>query len=37
MPDLDVDFWRSQFPAFSEPSLDGWAFFEDAGASYTFR
>ncbi len=37
MPDLDVAFARSQFPAFSEPSLDGWAFFENAGGSYTCR
>ncbi len=36
-PDLDVDFVRRQFPAFSEPSLDGWAFFENAGGSYTCR
>ncbi len=35
LPDLDVDFIRSQFPAFSEPTLDGWAFFENAGGSYT--
>ncbi len=27
-------FIRSQFPAFSEPSLQGWAFFENAGGSY---
>lgn len=32
---LDTDFIRSQFPAFSEPSLQGWAFFENAGGSYT--
>ena len=32
---LDVDFIRSQFPAFAEPSLEGWAFFENAGGSYT--
>lgn len=32
---LDTDFVRSQFPAFSEPSLQGWAFFENAGGSYT--
>jgi selenocysteine lyase/cysteine desulfurase len=32
---LDIDFIRSQFPAFSEPSLEGWAFFENAGGSYT--
>ncbi len=31
---IDLDFVRSQFPAFSEPSLDGWAFFENAGGSY---
>jgi len=32
---LDVDFIRSQFPAFREPSLAGWSFFENAGGSYT--
>ena len=32
---LDIPFIRSQFPAFSEPSLEGWAFFENAGGSYT--
>lgn len=32
---LDVDFVRSQFPAFSEPDLAGQAFFENAGGSYT--
>jgi len=32
MPDLQ--FIRSQFPAFSEPTLQGWAFFENAGGSY---
>ena len=31
---LDIDFVRTQFPAFSEPSLEGWAFFENAGGSY---
>ena len=31
---LDVDFVRAQFPAFSEPSLEGWAMFENAGGSY---
>ena len=31
---LDIQFIRSQFPAFSEPSLEGWAFFENAGGSY---
>ncbi len=37
MPDLDLAFVRDQFPAFSEPSLDGWAHFENAGGSYTCR
>ena len=32
---LDIDFVRSQFPAFQEPSLAGQAFFENAGGSYT--
>ena len=32
---LDIDFVRSQFPALSEPSLEGQAFFENAGGSYT--
>ena len=31
---LDINFIRSQFPAFSEPSLAGWSFFENAGGSY---
>ncbi|MFK7945189.1 MAG: aminotransferase class V-fold PLP-dependent enzyme [Paracoccaceae bacterium] len=31
---LDMDFIRSRFPAFSEPSLEGWAMFENAGGSY---
>lgn len=31
---LDIDFVRSQFPAFSEPSLEGFAHFENAGGSY---
>ena len=31
---LDLQFIRSQFPAFSEPSLEGWAFFENAGGCY---
>lgn len=31
---LDLTFVRSQFPAFSQPTLDGWAFFENAGGSY---
>jgi cysteine desulfurase family protein (TIGR01976 family) len=32
---LDIDFVRAQFPAFGEPSLNGQAFFENAGGSYT--
>ncbi|MGJ8545489.1 MAG: aminotransferase class V-fold PLP-dependent enzyme [Sulfitobacter sp.] len=32
---LDIEFTRAQFPAFSEPSLKGQAFFENAGGSYT--
>ena len=31
---LDLDFVRSQFPAFAEPSLARHAFFENAGGSY---
>jgi selenocysteine lyase/cysteine desulfurase len=31
---LDLDFVRRQFPAFSEPTLDQQAFFENAGGSY---
>ena len=34
---LDIDFVRSQFPAFSEPALQGQAFFENAGGSYTCK
>lgn len=34
MPDLDIDFVRAQFPAFAELSLEGQAFFENAGGSY---
>ena len=32
---LDIDFVRGQFPAFQETSLQGQAFFENAGGSYT--
>ena len=32
---LDLDFVRAQFPAFSQASLQGQAFFENAGGSYT--
>jgi selenocysteine lyase/cysteine desulfurase len=35
MMDLDIDFVRSQFPAFASPSLAGQGFFENAGGSYT--
>ncbi|MFP3382807.1 aminotransferase class V-fold PLP-dependent enzyme [Tritonibacter sp. SIMBA_163] len=34
---MDIDFVRNQFPAFAEPSLQGQAFFENAGGSYTCR
>ena len=34
MTELDLTFVRAQFPAFSEPMLQGWAFFENAGGSY---
>jgi selenocysteine lyase/cysteine desulfurase len=34
MTQFDLDFVRDQFPAFSEPTLQGWAFFENAGGSY---
>jgi selenocysteine lyase/cysteine desulfurase len=34
MPTLDLEFIRSQFPAFAEPSLAGFAHFENAGGSY---
>ena len=34
---LDLDFVRQQFPAFSEPSLDGYAYFENAGGSYACK
>jgi len=37
MTSLDSAFIRRQFPAFEEPSLEGWAFFENAGGSYTCR
>jgi len=32
---LDTQWVRAQFPAFAEPSLQGQAFFENAGGSYT--
>ncbi len=34
---LDPARIRAQFPAFAEPSLQGQAFFENAGGSYTSR
>lgn len=37
MTKLDIEFVRSQFPAFDEPSLQGQAFFENAGGSYTSK
>ncbi len=37
MPAFDLEFVRRQFPAFDDPSLDGWAFFENAGGSYPCR
>jgi selenocysteine lyase/cysteine desulfurase len=33
-PPLDIDFVRSRFPAFSEPSLKDLSFFANAGGSY---
>ncbi len=37
MAKLDINFIRSQFPAFSESSLQGFAHFENAGGSYACR
>ena len=34
MISLDIDFVRQQFPAFSEPSLEDFAHFENAGGSF---
>jgi selenocysteine lyase/cysteine desulfurase len=34
---LDTAWVRAQFPAFGEPSLQGQAFFENAGGSYTCK
>ncbi len=31
---LDLDFVRSQFPAFDDPLAKNWSFFENAGGSY---
>ena len=32
--ELDLDFVRGQFPAFSAEETRDWAFFENAGGSY---
>ena len=37
IPPLDTDFVRAQFPAFQQEILQGQAFFENAGGSYTCR
>lgn len=37
MTALDLDFVRSQFPAFESPVLSSHAFFENAGGSYPCR
>src|SRR6187431_3210014 len=34
MSSLDLAFVRAQFPAFGEPSLAGFAHFENAGGSF---
>ena len=34
---LDLDFVRSQFPAFQDPLCKDWSFFENAGGSYVPR
>ena len=31
---LDIDYVRSQFPAFNDPLSSKWSFFENAGGSY---
>ncbi len=31
---LDIDFVRSQYPAFDDPLAKDWSFFENAGGSY---
>ncbi len=36
-PLLDIDFVRARFPAFAEPALQGQAFFDNAGGSYTCK
>ena len=37
MTQLDINWVRAQFPAFDTQALDGQAFFENAGGSYTCR
>jgi selenocysteine lyase/cysteine desulfurase len=37
MTAFDLAFARAQFPAFADPALEGWAFFENAGGSYPCR
>ena len=37
MRPFDVEYVRSQFPAFSDERLRGWAHFENAGGSYVCR
>ena len=37
MSNLDLAFVRTQFPAFAEPSLAGFAHFENAGGSFVCR
>ena len=32
--ELDVNYVRSQFPAFKDPMCKDWSFFENAGGSY---
>jgi selenocysteine lyase/cysteine desulfurase len=34
---LDPALIRAEFPAFEQPGLEGWAFFENAGGSYMSR
>jgi len=34
---LDIDYVRSQFPAFKDPLSKDWSFFENAGGSYVPR
>ena len=36
-PDLDLDFVRSHFPAFSRPINEGQSFFDNAGGSFACR